>query len=626
MKDNILKKKDHEKNLSRSDPPLFDSNKAPESFITRKKNSKALAKKRNSLPYNQLSPKPQDLKRLTPESFSTGIDDNFEEYQNNIVCSAESFSPLFSPFVLSPISSPTFTQIETKKSQPNLQNVADSYQSKKVYDEKSSSVHVNRLSLKELKESGLFLSVCFDQIGSRNIQNKIMSSSFHEVLGFLTAIKPFMVRFCCDVFANYVVQRILELSNKFIYIIGESLIGNYSLLSKDTCGCRVVQCIINGCYDLEVKKKIEERTQVRDEKQLLHSINKLGFSENLNESHSDFNFILFNDFKILDKQKQEVEEPPGLNLLKTIFSEVKEDILRNCLDINGNHVIQKLIVTENIEVIENFAVEMKEKYSLLVQDLYGCRVLQKLLEKAGSIIHKLKNLIKDTKPEFLKADFSSPNFKENLLFKNLKINSWQKNMIYEKVGEIESKEIKLLENTITNSLDMILVNIITSLSSFISHQYGNYVVQAAFKYFLLTKSFPNDAEINAYSEYDLVNLKKEKKESYCVIFIKELGNEVSENFIEYSTHKYASNVIETCLYGFRGFYKKKMITFLENNYVLENLIRDPFGNYVIQTGIKSCFDEDIRTGIIRRLKTIIGKTPRKSSEKHILEFITKFYK
>ena len=160
---------------------------------------------------------------------------------------------------------------------------------------------------------------CTDQHGSRFIQLKMESASYHDIADLFDSIRQSIDNLTTDVFGNYVVQKMFEYGNDAtktqLYTI---LQGKIFDLSVSMYGCRVVQ-------------------------------------------------------KSLDHIS-----PP---LKSKLIRELKGHVLDLVKDQNGNHVIQKAIeCCQSNEDVIFFLDAFKGCLNTMAMHPYGCRVVQRLFE------------------------------------------------------------------------------------------------------------------------------------------------------------------------------------------------------------------------------------------------------
>ncbi len=91
--------------------------------------------------------------------------------------------------------------------------------------------------------------------------------------------------------------------------------------------------------------------------------------------------------------------------------------------------------------------------------------------------------------------------------------------------------------------------------------------------------------------------------------------------LEYSQHKFASNVVEKCLQFSNKRDRDEMIASIlridAKGGVLEAMVRDPYANYVVQRVIEVA-DEKQRQEVIRYVKDNITQLRRYTYGKHII--------
>lgn len=109
-----------------------------------------------------------------------------------------------------------------------------------------------------------------------------------------------------------------------------------------------------------------------------------------------------------------------------------------------------------------------------------------------------------------------------------------------------------------------------------------------------------------------------------------LIREVQSNLLDFSQHKFASNVVEKCLQYANKKDRDEMIWTIINvtfdlkspvdakgHCVLESMVRDPYANYVVQKVI-DVSDDRQRAAIMRYVKENITQLRRYTYGKHII--------
>ena len=166
-----------------------------------------------------------------------------------------------------------------------------------------------------------------DQFGSRFLQTSMEKADGAEIHELFLAVLPSVARLSVDPFGNYVVQKMVDiLSEEHRTLLGEQLLGQVVVLSTNTYGCRVVQ-------------------------------------------------------KILEVAVGERQRGKSTELGRTIGKQLESRVLEFIKDQNGNHVIQKAI--DCLHNIDFILAEIKGKIAHLALHCYGCRVIQRLLERSS---------------------------------------------------------------------------------------------------------------------------------------------------------------------------------------------------------------------------------------------------
>jgi len=169
---------------------------------------------------------------------------------------------------------------------------------------------------------GNVLQWCCDQHGSRFIQQQLEHTSDQERTIVFVEVLPHVHKLATDVFANYVVQRLLEFCPlDQVIALSHGLRGVVLSLSLQMYGCRVVQ-------------KALEQLPPRDQSLLV--------------------------------------------------SELEGHVLRLVLDQNGNHVVQKCLEVLAPSTAPFLVESFRGHMTSLAKHPYGCRVLQRVFEQRGT--------------------------------------------------------------------------------------------------------------------------------------------------------------------------------------------------------------------------------------------------
>jgi len=93
-----------------------------------------------------------------------------------------------------------------------------------------------------------------------------------------------------------------------------------------------------------------------------------------------------------------------------------------------------------------------------------------------------------------------------------------------------------------------------------------------------------------------------------------------------SQQKFASNVIEKCLaFGSpeeRQILVNEMLGTSDENEPLQAMMKDPFGNYVVQKVLETCDDQSLEL-ILSRIKVHLNALKRYTYGKHIVSRVEK---
>ncbi|KAH0803447.1 Pumilio-family RNA binding repeat containing protein [Histomonas meleagridis] len=173
-----------------------------------------------------------------------------------------------------------------------------------------------------------YLQMAKDRQGSRNLQQKIQAASESERNMIINELLPYLSQLVYDPCANYVIQKICDYCNESQRkVFLDFFLNNIQTIVEHQNGCRVLQKFI----------------------------------------------------ETIDSEK-----------VDQLFLSLKPNLLRLCVSLNGNHIVQAFIealphrVSEIVDIIKDNVIN-------LVVDNCGCRVVQKLFEKED--IRNLKVIV-----------------------------------------------------------------------------------------------------------------------------------------------------------------------------------------------------------------------------------------
>lgn len=272
------------------------------------------------------------------------------------------------------------------------------------------------------------------------------------------------------------------------------------------------------------------------------------------------------------------------------FQEVKKNIGELITDLFGNYVIQKFLEIGTLEQKKEILEAMEESVIPLALHMYGCRVVQKALECREinqKIVKKIKGHVIDLVcdqngnhviqkcVECVDSEFIIKEFEEDAV--NLSKHRYGCRVIQ-----------RIFENS--SGCFAAINKIISSAKSLVEDQYGNYVIQHI---------------LERGSE-------QHKKKLIAIL---------SDRIAEYSTHKFASNVMEKCVICGTPEDRKCMFAKLMSTSATDNtLVRiscDKFGNYVVQRLIDVLRDKE-KDELVAYLREHLPELKKSSYAKCIL--------
>ncbi|KAI1768772.1 ARM repeat-containing protein [Hypoxylon sp. FL1150] len=247
-----------------------------------------------------------------------------------------------------------------------------------------------------------------------------------------------------------------------------------------------------------------------------------------------------------------------------VFREIEPNTLQLMKDVFGNYVIQKFFEHGNQVQKKIIAAQMKGKVAELSTQMYACRVVQKALEHV--LVEQQVEIVEELKPDIMRI-----------------VKDQNGNHVIQKIiqmvprlcipfimdafqGQIESLAShnygcrviqRILEHGTESEKKHLMTDLHTCATRLITDQYGNYVTQH-----IIAQGEPEDRR-------QLIQL-------------------VLQKLLVYSRHKFASNVVEKSIeHGTnedRRAIRIQLTTSLDNNgnNQLQAIMRDQFGNYVIQ--------------------------------------------
>ncbi|KAE8372881.1 armadillo-type protein [Aspergillus bertholletiae] len=280
-----------------------------------------------------------------------------------------------------------------------------------------------------------------------------------------------------------------------------------------------------------------------------------------------------------------------------VFREIQGDSLQLMTDVFGNYVVQKLFEHGNQTQKKILANQMKGHILALSTQMYGCRVVQKALEhiltdQQASMVKELEHhvlrCVRDQNGNHViqKAIERVPS--EHVQFV---INAF--------IGQVEKLAThpygcrviqRMLEHCKEEDREAILAELHVCTGKLIPDQFGNYVIQ------------------------HVIENGEDKDRSRMVTI-------VLSNLLTYSKHKFASNVVEKSIEFGEESQRHKIISMLtstdeDGENPLLGLIRDQFGNYVIQKVLGQLKGAE-RDTLVEEIKPLLSQLKKYSYGKQI---------
>lgn len=305
-----------------------------------------------------------------------------------------------------------------------------------------------------------------------------------------------------------------------------------------------------------------------------------------------------------------------------VFDEIVPICLPLMTDVFGNYVMQKLFEYGTPSQCEQLGQLLQGQVVNLAMQMYGCRVIQKALEYVNT--ERLMILIREFEdpPVLLRC-----------------VHDANANHVVQKCVELVSHIAREASNDdgdfIADHIQFIIDTFRGRVKELACHPYGCRVVQR-----ILEHCVPKQKNV-ILEELRLccADLIMDCYGNYVIQFVMKCGSdvdravlmkEVQTNLVDFSQHKFASNVVEKCLQYANRRDRDEMIwtiinvTFDINNpvdskghCVLESMVRDPYANYVVQKVIDVA-DERQRAAILRYVRENISQLRRYTYGKHII--------
>ncbi|XP_031257324.1 pumilio homolog 4 [Pistacia vera] len=286
-----------------------------------------------------------------------------------------------------------------------------------------------------------------------------------------------------------------------------------------------------------------------------------------------------------------------------IFPEIIPHARTLMTDVFGNYVIQKFFEHGTESQRAQLASQLAGHVLRLSLQMYGCRVIQKALEvvhvdqqtqmvaeldgsvmkcvhdqNGNHVIQKCIECVPQDRIQFIISAF----YGQVMVLSTHPYGCRVIQRVLEHCDDVKTQQI-------------IMDEILLHVCDLAQDQYGNYVIQ-----------------------HVLEHGKPHERSS----IISQLAGEI----VKMSQQKFASNVVEKCLtFGSpeeRQLLVNEMLGSTDENEPLQAMMKDPFGNYVVQKVLETCDDRSLEL-LISRIKVHLNVLKKYTYGKHIVSRIEK---
>jgi len=284
-----------------------------------------------------------------------------------------------------------------------------------------------------------------------------------------------------------------------------------------------------------------------------------------------------------------------------MFEKIFPNIQSLSVDVFGNYVIQKLFeFSDSIRRKQIIKVLEGQIYDITLH-MYGCRVIQKAIEMME--VDEVRTVLKEVKKDIRRC-----------------IEDQNGNHVVQ----------KLIERLPKGEHNEILKAIYGNCFDISVHQYGCRVIQRVFEFCsdddkekVLDEVLSRGLELiqDQYGNYVIQHIVEKSGANKCDKIYRFIAGKV----YDFSIHKFASNVVEKCLTLGNSKQRKEIVDEIlarEDNDSLLAMVRDKYGNYVVQKMIENS-DQRTKELIIKRISQSQALKKRDGFSKHVINFIEK---
>lgn len=273
------------------------------------------------------------------------------------------------------------------------------------------------------------------------------------------------------------------------------------------------------------------------------------------------------------------------------------------IDVFGNYVIQKFFEHGTDSQRKELAGQITGHVFPLSLQMYGCRVIQKALEVVD--VEQQTQIVTELDGFIIKC-----------------VRDQNGNHVIQKCIECVPQD----------RIQFIISAFFGQVVALSTHPYGCRVIQRVLEHCddPKTQQTIMDEIMHSvctlaqdqYGNYVIQHVLQHGKPQERSVIISKLAGQI----VKMSQQKFASNVIEKCLTfggpGERRLLVNEMLGSTDENEPLQAMMKDPFGNYVVQKVLETC-DDQSRELILSRIKVHLTALKRYTYGKHIVSRVEK---
>ncbi|KAL8129914.1 hypothetical protein V2J09_019069 [Rumex salicifolius] len=286
-----------------------------------------------------------------------------------------------------------------------------------------------------------------------------------------------------------------------------------------------------------------------------------------------------------------------------VFLEIIPQALSLMTDVFGNYVIQKFFEHGMPDQRRELASKLDGHVLALSLQMYGCRVIQKAIEVVD--LDQKIQMVKELDGHVMRC-----------------VRDQNGNHVVQKCIECVPEE----------AIQFIIQSFLDQVVTLSTHPYGCRVIQRVLEHCMdpETQNKVMDEILGSvsmlaqdqYGNYVVQHVLQHGKPHERSTIIKELAGRI----VQMSLQKFASNVVEKCLaFGNleeREFMYNEMLGTTDENEPLQAMMKDQFGNYVVQKVLETCNDQQ-RELIMSRIKVHLNALKKYTYGKHIVARVEK---